>query len=343
MGYEATGEQRTEDLSKWQAWDEFLEATINTGFRQSSWYTAFRAARGWRHFGTVLRDGKIIVGGIMVLARYFAPDRCYYYVPDGPVLMENDSSAEQEQVFRVLMEFIENKRQNEQGVVSHLAIEPRWEQIPHFVKGFEASSEYYGFPRDTQFVDLSSPDDAILAQMQPKGRYNIGVARRHGVSVVEDASPQGLEDFFSIYRETCDRKGLAGLNHDHFQELTSMLFPSNRGSIFFAEYQGTRLTTALVVYFGCTATYFYGGSRPVHRNVMASYMLHFEIMRKAKIRGCRFYDLFGVTPKGERSDGWTDISVFKRKFGGREVRFVPTLECIYDSAAYEEWKAIDDE
>jgi peptidoglycan pentaglycine glycine transferase (the first glycine) len=343
MGYEPTGEQRTEELSKWVAWDRFLASTTNTGFRQSSWYTAFKAARGWRHFGTVLRDGKTIVGGIMVLARYFAPGKCYYYVPDGPILVENDSSAEQEQVFRILMQFIDDKRQNEQGVVSHLAIEPPWEQIPRFVKGFQESCHYYGSPRDTQCVDLSPSEGAILAQMQPKGRYNIGVAQRHGVSVTEDTSPQGLEDFVSIYRETCDRKGLRGLNHDYFQTLAPMLFASDRGSLFFAEYQGARLTTALVVYFGCTATYYYGGSRPIHRNVMASYMLHFEIMRKARVRGCRSYDLFGVTPKGEQSDGWTDISVFKRKFGGREVRFVPTLECIYDSAAYEEWKAIDDD
>jgi peptidoglycan pentaglycine glycine transferase (the first glycine) len=280
---------------------------------------------------------------MMVLTRYFALNKCYYYVPDGPVLAEKESSAEQEQVFRTLMEFIRAKQQNEQGVVSHLAIEPRWEQVPNFVREFQESSKYYGSPRDTQLIDLNSSENTILEQMQPKGRYNIGVARRHGVAVVEDTSSQGLQDFLDIYRETCDRKGLRGLSRDYFQTLAPMLFHANRGSIFFAVYRGTRLATALVVYFGCTATYYFGGSRPIHRNVMASYMLHFEIMRKAKIRGCRCYDLFGVTPKDERSDGWTDISVFKRKFGGREVRFVPTLECIYDSAAYEEWKAIDDE
>jgi peptidoglycan pentaglycine glycine transferase (the first glycine) len=104
-----------------------------------------------------------------------------------------------------------------------------------------------------------------------------------------------------------------------------------------------RLATAIVVYFGRTATYYHGGSRAIHRNVMAPYLLQFEIMRKAKSLGCQCYDLFGVTPQGAPNDGWTDISIFKRKFGGQELRLVPTLEYIYDPIAYQEWEAFDRE
>ncbi len=342
MRDEAAGEQHTQELGKWKAWDEFLESKANAGFRQSSWYAAFRVAyNGWKHFGTVLRDGGTVVGGAVILTRSFTPEKCYYYIPDGPVLLEGDTDAEQEQVFRTIMEFIEEKRQNEQQVVSHLCINPRWEHVPSFVRGFQESSYYYGSPRDTQCIDLNSSESAILAQMKPKGRYNVGVAQRHGVSVVEDVSPQGIEDFLSIYEETFARKGRHGLDPDYFHALIPMLSASERGSIFFAEYQGTRLAAALVVYFGRTATYYHGGSRAIHRNVMAPYLLQFEIMRKAKVLGCQCYDLFGVTPESEpnTSNGWTDISVFKRKFGGRELRLVPTLEYIYDPIAYQEWKA----
>jgi peptidoglycan pentaglycine glycine transferase (the first glycine) len=163
------------------------------------------------------------------------------------------------------------------------------------------------------------------------------------VSVVEDVSPQGIGDFVNIYKETFARKGLRGLNPNYFHTLVPMLAASERGSIFFAEYQGMRLATALVLYFGRTATYYHGGSRAIHRNVMAPYLLQFEIMRKAKALGCQSYDLFGVSLQGEPSNGWTDISIFKRKFGGRELRLVPTLEYIYDPAAYREWKTIEEE
>ena len=50
-----------------------------------------------------------------------------------------------------------------------------------------------------------------------------------------------------------------------------------------------------------------------------------------------------MNPKDGPRTGWTDISVFKRKFGGRELRLVPTLEHIYDQNAYEEWEASEQE
>jgi lipid II:glycine glycyltransferase (peptidoglycan interpeptide bridge formation enzyme) len=286
----------------------------------------------------VLRDGDTIVGGALVFARSFAPGKCYYYIPDGPVFLEQDSPTEQEQVFRAVMSFVERKRQIEQRVVSHLCINPRWEHVPDFVTGFRESSHYYGTPRDTLYIDLTASESAILAQMKPKGRYNISLAQRYGVSVVEDTSSRGIEDFVSIYRETFDRKGKRGRSCGYFHDLIPRLQAADRGSIFFAECQGTRVATALVVYCGRMATYYYGGSRAIHRNMMAPYLLHFEIMRAAKRRGCQSYDLFGVAPQGAPSDGWQNISIFKRKFGGREIRFVSSLECVYDPAAYQEWK-----
>jgi len=301
-------------------WDKFLESRPYSGFRQSAWYASLYASffngNGRKNFATVMKDGETIVAGAVVYRRTFDPDKCYYYIPDGPVLLESDPISRQKQAFDAILEFIERKRQDEQQVVSHLCIDPRWERVPGFVTGFRESKHYYGLPRDTQCIDLDPSKDDIMAQMKPKGRYNVRVARRHGVSVVEDVSSQGIADFLNIYEETFARKKLTAKNY----KLISIILASGRGSVFFAEYQGTRLATALVVYFADTATYFYGGSRAIHRNVMAPYLLHFEIMRKAKALGCRYYDLFGVAPSGALDDGWKDISVFKRKLGGRELR-----------------------
>jgi peptidoglycan pentaglycine glycine transferase (the first glycine) len=345
MDHETSRTEKNQNSEKWKAWDEFL-AEANSGFRQSSWYADFKAAyNGWDHFGTVLRDGENIVGGVVVFVRSFTSGKCYYYVPDGPVLLHGDSHAEQEQIFLALMQFIERKRRNERQIVSHLCIAPRWERVPSFVKEFQESSYYYGLPRDTQCIDLNPTETAILAQMQPKGRYNIRLAQRHGVSVVEDVSPQGISDLLSICQETFARKNLSGFDPNYFSKLVPMLSAADRGSVFFAEYHGARLATALVVYFGETATYYHGGSRAADRNVMAPYLLHFEIMRKAKALGCRSYDWFGVNPKSApaRMPEWAEISAFKRKFGGKEIRWVPTLEYVYDPVSYDEWRAIERE
>ena len=140
-----------------------------------------------------------------------------------------------------------------------------------------------------------------------------------------------------IYKRTTLRQHIDAKPPGYFRTLVALLERRQQVSLFFAEHEGKRLATALVVYFGRRATYFFGGSLALKRQVMAPYLLHFEIMRRAQARGCEWYDLWGVAPQGHTDDPWQDISVFKRKFGGVEVSFVPTLDYIYDPAAYERY------
>src|SRR5439155_23651932 len=127
-----------------------------------------------------------------------------------------------EEVFSVLLTEIEERRETEPHVVSHLRIEPRWLSLPGFVSGFRAIpplADPYLEARDTRCIDLRPSEAAILAQMKPKGRYNIGLARRHGVSIIEDTSAQGLADFQYLYEETATRQGMAAKPPDYFETL----------------------------------------------------------------------------------------------------------------------------
>jgi len=326
---------------RWKAWDDFLEATPDTGFMQSSWWADFRATAGFEHFGAVLKDGNGVVGGAMVQKFSSAADSGFYYIQDGPVLPDDEVVAEE--VFAAILEGIESQRKTEPQTISHLRIEPRWQSVPGFVSGFRSPSfsDPFREPRNTLCVDLRPAEASILAQMKPKGRYNIRVAQRHGVSIVQDTSDRGLTDFLSIYQAMTERQELEPKPPDYFETLVNLLSSFQKGSVFFAEYQGARLAAAVVVYFGRRATYFFGGSLDQHRDVMAPYLLHFEIMRRAKAMGYDWYDLWGVAPASEPNHPWQNISVFKRKFGGTELTLVPTVDYVYDLAAYEQFAATE--
>jgi lipid II:glycine glycyltransferase (peptidoglycan interpeptide bridge formation enzyme) len=328
--------RRIEEAYRTDPWDLFLQrSSHDIGFMQSSWWADFLADRGWGNFGVVFRDGDDIVGGARVLTRSFAPGKCYYYVAEGPVLPEDEGDAEQ--LFGAVLDYIDNKRRTEPELVSHLRFEPRWANRPSFVKGCREAGSWLE-PRDTLHVDLRPDETDILAQMKPKGRYNIGVARKKGVSIVEDRSADGVTDFLDIYDETMDRHGLRGRRADYFHDLIEDLDALNCGSLFFAEYQGVRIAAALVIFFGRRATYFYGGSRSLHRQTMAPYLLHFEAMRTAKFMGCHWYDFYGIAPPDKPHHRWANISAFKRKFGGEELHFVPALDFIYHSACYADYR-----
>ena len=329
------------ETNRWKAWDAFLEATHETGFMQSSWWADFRATTGFEYFGVTLKDQGALVGGAVVTKLSYASDSCFYYIQDGPVLPHEEPGASQ--VFEAILNAIEKHRQTEKETISHLRIEPRWQRLPSFVHGFQAPtfSDNFMEPRDTLCIDLRPVEETILAQMKPKGRYNIRVAQRHNVSVTQDTSEQGLRDFLRIYKRTAIRQGMGIKPPRYFRTLVSMLLPLKQVELFFAEHQGRRLTAALVIYFGSRATYFYGGSLALRRRVMAPYLLHYEIMRRAKAMGYEWYDLWGIAPANDPDHPWQDISVFKRKFGGTELNLVPTLDYVYDPAAYRHYVATE--
>lgn len=321
----------------WQSWDAFLERTPETGFMQSSRWVDFRNTYEFENFGLILRDGDEVVGGAVVLKYCYADDLCFYYIQDGPVLPSDPLIAEE--VFQVLLEAIDRRRAAERDTVSHLRIEPRWQRLPSFVSGFlpvPRLADPYMEVRDTRCIELLLSEEQILAQMKPKGRYNIGIAQRRGVSIMEDNSTRGLADFYRIYKETTERQAIEPKPPGYFDALMSF-FSGRHSSLFFAEYRGMRVATALVIYFGRRATYFFGGSRGIHRNVMAPYLLHFEIMRKAKALGYEWYDLWGIAPNDDPNHPWRNITTFKSKFGGQEVHLVPTLDYVFDAEAYKRY------
>jgi peptidoglycan pentaglycine glycine transferase (the first glycine) len=329
-------------VDRWAAWDRFLEATPATGFMQSSWWADFRTTVGYRHFATILKRSGHILGGALVQRFRHRSGTVFYYMQDGPVLPETDTSLAAD-VLEATLADVRERCTAEKETVSHLRIEPRWERAPVPLAGFEpvARRDRYVEPRNTLCVDLRPHLETILAGMQPKGRYNIAVARRHGVAVVEDTSRRGLADFLRIYRDTAARQGFKTKPASYFEKLLAASPPGRGAFLHFAEHEGVRLAAALVVRFGSRATYFYGGSLAERRNVMAPYLLHFEIMLGAKEAGHEWYDLWGVAPAGARSHPWAGISVLKRRFGGREVRLVPTLDYVYDRSAYMRYQAAE--
>ena len=327
-------------VDRWRDWDRFLEASPSGGFMQSSWWADFRVAAGYEHFGAVVSRNREVVGGALVMKMDADDGSCFYYVPEGPVLPADESLAEA--VFANVLTAVENDRSTTGANASHLRIEPRWVSIPGFVRGFRrlpAFTDRFMEPRDTLCVDLRPPEADILAQMKPKGRYNIHVAQRHGVTVTEDPSEDGFRAFLDIYQEMTERQGIGGKPPGYFADMLSLLRMRGTGSLYFAERQGLRLAAAIVIFFGGRATYFFGASRNADRQVMAPYLLHFEIMRRARELGCEWYDFWGIAPSGSDDHPWQDITAFKRKFGGHELNFVPTLDHVFDPAAYDRYLA----
>ena len=303
---------------------------------QSFFWTDFKRQTGWDTYKIGVFEGDVLVGGTVAYKFDFSKTKNFIYIPGGPVLPYEDDKAEE--YFHGLMGELDSvvDLKGDQRT-THVRIEPRCAKEPTFFSKFR-KAPYNMEPRNTMMLDLSKSKEELLSQMKPKGRYNIKVAERSNVQVMIDDSEVGIQDFLKLYETTTDRNKFEGKDDRYFYNLITHLFKSEQGHLFFAVVDQKVVATALVVFYGDRATYFFGASANEDREKMAPYKLHWEIALFAKQQGYKWYDFWGVAPlDADSSHGWHGLSQFKRKFGGEEFEFVGAYDFVYNPKLYREF------
>jgi peptidoglycan pentaglycine glycine transferase (the first glycine) len=294
-------------------WDAFAGSVPESGFMQSSAWAAFKRAEGYRTVRLGLFDCGKLVGGASLIFYPSPAAQGFWICPEGPVLPWDDAPAALRGL-RLLLTNVEALAENHGGI--GLRIEPHLAPPrPSLLRNWSRAPVDLN-PVHSLVVDLTLPDETLLAQMHPKGRYNLGLSTRHGVTVSRSTSMSDMRRFHALFVETAERGDFFAEPYGFFLNLGAALFPVGQAELFFAEWQGETLAALLVVYFGRRATYLFGGSSARHRNVMPAYAAHWAAIRASQSRGCSEYDLYGYDPFGQPDHLYAGFSRFKKQLGG---------------------------
>jgi lipid II:glycine glycyltransferase (peptidoglycan interpeptide bridge formation enzyme) len=226
-------------------------------------------------------------------------------LPRGPVLAAGATAEQAEAFLRALG--AEAKR--DRALALHWSgTDPRLAGI-----GLGRRSRRHEQPEATIVLDLTLDDEALLAQMRQKGRYNIRLAEKHGVQVEQSAD---VVAYAKLAAETAARDGFTAPGVRQFEWFLKVL-PGSFLLLAYAPGDNLPVAGLLGVAWGRTGIYYYGASRSAHRELMAPYLLQWEAMRLCRNLGCARYDLLGIAPPDAPPDHpWQGISAFKGKFGG---------------------------
>lgn len=168
-------------------------------------------------------------------------------------------------------------------------------------------------PRHTIILDLKQSTEQLLANMHPKGRYNIRLAEKKGVTIKQAFD---TTEFYKILQTTAERDGFAINSAKYYQTFFSHLAQNNKAKLFMAYYKDEPIAGILNAYFNKTAIYYYGASSNQHRNLMAPYLLQWHAIQDAKENGFTHYDFLGVADPKKPKDPLQGVTYFKQKFGG---------------------------
>lgn len=190
--------------------------------------------------------------------------------------------------------------------------------------GFQKSQKAIQ-PQRTIMLDLTLSEEKLLFSMHKKTRYNIGLAKKHRVSVYSSNRVEDREIFIDLLGKTSVRDRFIPHSKEYYRDLLRQSF----AQLFLAEREGVVLAANMVIFWGKSAIYLHGASNYEERRYMAPYLLQWESMQEAKKRGYKEYDLWGVDVKK-----WPGLTRFKRGFGGKNVSHIGAYDYVYKKFLY---------
>jgi lipid II:glycine glycyltransferase (peptidoglycan interpeptide bridge formation enzyme) len=102
-----------------------------------------------------------------------------------------------------------------------------------------------------------------------------------------------------------------------------------------AEAEGINLASMFLALSNKRGTYLYGASTSHKKEMMASYALQWEAIKKAKSYGCEEYDMFGCAPNLNRTHPLHGVHIYKKGFGGKLYHRMGCWDYPYRQKEYE--------
>lgn len=303
-------------------WKHFLAQHPNAHLLQTGEWGELKSAFGWKSVRVISGNA-----GAQILFRRLPLGFTVGYIPKANIarslLPEIDKVCRSNRAIFLKLE--PDFWNDELPVTWNLELE----QSPHNIQ-----------PPRTIIVNIAYDEDAILARMKQKTRYNIRLAEKKGVTV---RTWDDIDSFHKMMLLTGSRDGFGVHSLEYYKRAYELFHPKGMCEILVAEYEGKPLAALFVARKGNRAYYLYGASTDEERNRMPTYLLQWEAMKWAKSRGCKEYDLWGVPDEDEatleanfatRRDGLWGVYRFKRGFGGELKRAAQAVDRVYNPLLY---------
>jgi peptidoglycan pentaglycine glycine transferase (the first glycine) len=334
-------------VTEWKKWDLFIDNHPDGHLLQSWGWGELKASIGWYPFRFSLWDERIgqMVAAAQVLCRTIPKFPLWAghlaYIPKGPVIDWSDPGLCQA-FFTQL-----NTQMRKHGALA-LRLEPN--RLVNAVTSVTSVTNVTNITNVTSstvnkplslypvspvqpvrsiVLNLLPTEDALLAGMKEKWRYNLRLAQRKGVAIREAQTVEDIQAWYALLQTTGNRDHFGIHTIDYYLKAWHIFAPRQQARLFLAEYEGHLLAGIFVALLAKQAIYLYGASSNEHRNLMPNYLLQWEAIRWAKQQGAVQYDFWGIPETDREDEAMAGVHRFKRGWGGERVRFVGCYEHTY--------------
>ncbi len=304
---------------------------------QAKVYGEFKSRFGWKPKYWILEAGDSKLAVLMLVRKlpYFGE---IWYCPKGPAVI---SVSQLKEVMEAL------KPELQKAFLVKFEPELLLDENPkqEFTDiGLTKARLDLQWNKSTVVVDLSPSEDDILASFKQKTRYNIRLAARKGVEIKPvELTADNMRAMYNLLLETQRRNGFYMRSLDYTETFWKLYVQAGQGQLFFATFEGELLGGVFATWCGTRALYKDGGSTRAHRNLMAPYVMQWEVMKWLKSHGVTSYDLHGMPPRDQLDNNNHPLSglvQFKSGFNAEVTEYVGVYDWPLNAAKYARWQKL---
>lgn len=304
--------------------DNFVGKEKNSQFLQSWEWGEFQEKVSGIIWRIGVEDGGKLICTAKIIKKSLPMGKNYFYCGRGPIFLNGEWN---EEAGNLIFNEIKALAKNEMAMF--LRFDPTI-ILPALDFTVEKTLDIQ--PSKTLHLNLEKSEDDLLKEMHQKTRYNIRLAEKKGIKMVE-TNKERFDEFWQLLDQTAGRDKFRPHGISYYKAMLDL--PDDFMKLFFIEDKGKALACGIFSFFGDTATYLHGGSASESRNLMAPFLLQWEVIKKAKASGFKFYDFHGIDEKK-----WSGVTRFKKGFGGEEINYPGTFDMVYDEGWYQVYKMI---
>lgn len=318
------------EISNKNEWEDFIEKHNEANFLHSWYWGEFYKNLGQKIERTGFYKNKKCVGVMLSIVEE-AKRGQYLIVPGGPIIDWKDSEIVGEFVRELGKIAILNN-------CSFIRVRPQLTNSLFSVNLFKklgfTKAPMHLHAELTSQLDITKPEEELLGQMRKTTRHEIKKAEKEKVKIITSQDPKEIKKFYDLQLETSLRQKFIPFAYDYLYEQFKVFAENNFALLYEAHLENKLLNQAFIIFYGKEAVYHYATGTDEGRKHPGAYLIQWEAIREAKRRGLKKYNFWGVAPLEKVNHRFYGLSIFKRGFGGEDVRYLHAQDLVINYPKY---------
>lgn len=313
-----------------KTWEDFVTSRPESNFLQSFYYGKTHENLRKKVFYLGIFDGQKLKGVCLGIIENAKRGR-YLSIPGGP-LMDWEKKSLVNYFFSKIKEISQKEKCN------FIRLRPQIEDTENNRKlmkeyGLKPSPMHLTAEYTLQ-LNLNQPAEAILAQMRKTTRYEIKKAQNLGIEVISYTDMKLIDEFYAVHLETAKRQKFFPFSLDLIRSEFSEFVVHNQALLYKSVLGEKNLAYALIIHYPTESSYHFGASTEEGRHFPGAYLIQWQAIKDAQKRGIPRYNFWGIVGKNQTKHRFYGVSVFKRGFGGQEVKYLPAHDLVINPLIY---------